>query len=253
MKIVVIGGSGLVGQRLVSLLQARGQEVVVATSSRGVNAVTGAGLDVALAGAEVVVDVINPKTFDNEQEVLEFFQTSSGNLIAAELKAGVKHHVVLSIVGTDRRPVNAYFKAKIAQEKLVELSNIPYTILRATQFFEFLDFIAAASTEEHTVRLSTAMFQPVAVDDVAATLADIALAAPVNGIVEIAGPERMSMAEIIKRHLTSLDDPRRVVADSGAGYFGVPLNEGSLVPDNDHAIIGSLDYEEWAAKCLHRA
>src|SRR6188474_133987 len=210
MKIVVIGGTGLIGSKVVNILRQRGHEVVAASPSSGVNTLTGEGLAAALRGAQVVVDVANSPSFE-DRAVLEFFETSGRNLLAAEAAAGVRHHVALSIVGIDRTPDNGYFRAKVAQEKLIEKSGIPYTIIRSTQFLEFLGGIAASGTDGNSVRLSPGLFQPIAADDVAAVVADVALAAPRNGIVEIAGPERAPFNEIVARYLKAIGDPREVV------------------------------------------
>lgn len=243
MKIVVIGGTGLVGSKTVAILRQRGHEVVAASPDSGVNTITGQGLNEAVAGAQVVIDLSNSRSFENEA-VLEFFETSGRNLLAAETAAGVQHHVVLSIVGTDRMPGNGYFHAKVAQEKLIETSAIPYTIVRSTQFLEFLGAIATSSTEGNVVSLSPGMFQPIAADDVAAIVADVALAAPRNGIIEIAGPERAAFNEIVARYLKGIGDPREVVSDSKARYFGGLVEERSLVPLGD-ARLGRIGLDEW--------
>src|SRR3954466_16154712 len=218
MKVVIIGGTGLIGSKTAAILRQSGHEVVAAAPSTGVNSITGEGLSQALAGTQVVVDLANSPSFE-DRAVLEFFETSGRNLLAAEAEAGVGHHVALSIVGTDRTPDNGYFRAKVAQEKLIEASGIPYTIIRATQFLEFLDGIAASSAEGNIVRLSPGLFQPIASDDVAANVADVALASPQNGIVEIAGPERAPFNEIVARYLKAVGDPRAVVSDPEARYF----------------------------------
>ena len=210
MKIVVIGGSGLIGSKLVNNLRQRGHEVVAASPSSGVNTLTGEGLADALAGARVVVDVANSPSFE-DKAVMEFFETSGRNLLAAEAAAGVGHHVALSVVGADRLPDSGYLRAKVAQEKLIKASKIPYTIVRATQFFEFAGGIAQSATEGQTVRLSPALMQPIVSDDVAAALADVALGAPVNGTVELAGPERFSLDELVQHFLDAKHDARRVV------------------------------------------
>src|SRR5215203_815937 len=227
MKIVVIGGTGLIGSKAVEILRQGGHEVIAASPASGINTITGEGLKEALEGAQVVVDLANSPSFENKA-VLEFFETSGHNLLAAEAAAGVRHHVALSIVGTDRTPDNGYFRAKVAQEKLIEASGIPYTIIRATQFLEFLGGIAASSADGNIVRLSPGLFQPIAADDVALIVADVALAAPRSGIVEIAGPERAPFNEIIARYLKAVGDPREVVRDSEARYFGSRVR--SLVP-----------------------
>jgi uncharacterized protein YbjT (DUF2867 family) len=243
MKIVVIGGTGLIGSKTVAILREGGHEVVAASPKGGVNTMTGEGLKEALAGAQVVIDLANSPSFE-DKAVLEFFETSGRNLLAAEAAAGVGHHVALSIVGTDRTPDNGYFRAKVAQEKLIEASGIPYTIIRATQFLEFLSAIAASSKDGDTVRLSPGLFQPIAADDVAAIVADVALAAPRSGIVEIAGPERAPFNEIIARYLKAIGDPSEVVSDPEARYFGGRVEERSLVPLGE-ARLGRIGLDEW--------
>ena len=243
MKIVVIGGTGLIGAKTVAILRQSGQEVVAASPKAGVNTVTGEGLKESMAGAEVVIDLSNAPSFDRRM-VLEFFETSGRNLVAAEAAANIRHHVTLSIVGTDRVPDQGYFRAKVAQEKLIEASGIPYTIIRSTQFLEFLDGIADANTDEGVVRLAPSLFQPIAADDVAAVVAEVALANPRNGIVEIAGPERAPFNEIVARYLKAVGDPRKVVKDPDARYFGGRLEEKSLVPLGE-ARLGRLNLEEW--------
>ena len=243
MRIVVLGGSGLIGSKLVNLLHQKGQDVVSASHSSGVNTLTGEGLDAALAGAQVVVDVTNSPSFE-DKAVLDFFETSGRQIVAAEKKASVNHHVALSVVGTDRLQENGYFRAKLAQEHLIEESSIPYTILHSTQFFEFLRSIAQDGAVGQTVRVSPALFQPIAADDVAAALATIAVSPPLNGIVEVAGPERVSMAELVKQFLSKTGDLRQVQADSNARYYGVLLNDQSLTPGANPRI-GSTTFEEW--------
>lgn len=243
MKVVVIGGSGLIGSKVVASLRERGHDVLSASPRSGVNAVTGEGLAGALAGAAVVVDVSNSPSFE-DKAVMEFFERSTSNLMAAEKKAGVKHHVALSVVGAERLPDSGYMRAKVGQEALIEGSGVPYTIVRATQFFEFLDAIAASGTVEGEVRLPTAQFQPVAAVDVAAAVLDAVLRAPVNGMLELGGPESMPMSEFIGRALSAGGDARRVVGDAEARYFGEQLQERALVPDAG-ARIGSLRYEAW--------
>jgi uncharacterized protein YbjT (DUF2867 family) len=242
MKIVVIGGTGLIGSKVVALLRQRGQEVLAASPNTGVNTLTGEGLPEALAGAQVVVDVANSPSFE-DAAVMKFFQTSGRNLLAAEARAGVQHHVALSIVGTDRSD-NGYFRAKVAQEKLIETSGIPYTIIRSTQFLEFLGAIAASSADGNVVRLSPGLFQPIAADDVAAIVADVALAAPRSGIVEIAGPERAPFNEFVARYLKAVGDPRQVVSDPEARYWGGRVEERSLVPLGK-ARLGRIGFDEW--------
>ena len=243
MKIVVIGGTGLIGSKTVALLGARGHEVIAASPQHGVNSITGEGLQQAMAGTEVVIDLANSPSFD-DKAVLSFFETSGRNLIAAERAAGVKHHIALSIVGTDRTPENGYFRAKVAQEKLVTSSGIPYTIIRSTQFLEFLNGIAASSAVANKVRLSHGLFQPIAADDVAAIVAEVALAAPRNGIVEIAGPEKGPFDEIVARYLKAIGDGREVVCDPEARYFGGRVEEHSLVPLGE-ARLGRIGMTEW--------
>src|ERR1700752_4218792 len=228
MKIVVIGGTGLIGSKTVAILRQGGHEVLAASPNSGVNTITGEGLKDALAGAQVVIDLANSPSFE-DKAVLEFFETSGRTLLAAESAAGVRHHVALSIVGIDRTPDNGYFRAKVAQEKLIEASGIPYTIIRATQFLEFLGAIAASSADGNLVRLSPGLFQPIAADDVAAVVADVALAAPRSGIVEIAGPERAPLNASVARYLKAVGDPREVVSDSEARYSGGRVEERSLV------------------------
>ncbi|MDR5837418.1 NAD(P)H-binding protein [Caballeronia sp. LZ034LL] len=229
MKIVVIGGTGLIGAKAVALLREKGHEAVAASPSTGVNAITGAGLADALRGAQVVIDVTNPPTHDREA-VMAFFRDATRNLLQAERDAGVQHHVVLSIVGVDRMEGNAYYAAKCVQEQLIAESGVPYSIVRATQFFEFLGTIADLSTVDGTARLSPHQFQPIAADDVTALIAEIALGAPLNGIVDIAGPEQGAMHAFIGTYLRAVRDARRVIADDKATYFGGVMKERSLVP-----------------------
>jgi uncharacterized protein YbjT (DUF2867 family) len=246
MKIVVIGGSGLIGSKLVSRLRQRGHEVLAASPASGVNTITGEGLAEALAGAQVVVDVANSPSFE-DKAVLEFFETSGRNLLAAEAAVGVKHHVALSVVGTDRLAESGYFRGKIAQEKLIKAAKIPYTIVHSTQFMEFLGGIAQSGTEGQTVRLSPAFVQPIASEDIAEAMADYTLAAPVNGTVEVAGPERVRLAELVQRYLTAMQDPRKVVADVHARYFGAELKDDTLVPGGNPRL-GSIRFEDWFAQ-----
>jgi uncharacterized protein YbjT (DUF2867 family) len=243
MKIVVIGGTGLIGSKTVAILRQGGHEVLAASPKSGINTITGEGLKDALAGAQVVIDLANSPSFE-DKAVMEFFETSGRNLLAAEAAAGVRHHVALSIVGTDRTPDNGYFRAKVAQEKLITASGIPYTIVRATQFMEFLGAIADAGADGNVVRLSPGLFQPIAADDVAASVADVALAAPRNGIVEIAGPERAPFNEIIARYLKAVGDPRQVVRDPEDRYWGGRVEEHSLVPLGE-AWLGRIGLDEW--------
>jgi len=246
MKIVVIGASGLIGSKLVKLLRQRGQEVVEASLASGVNVITGEGLDEVLEGAEVVVDVTNSPSFE-DKAVMEFFETSGRNIIAAEVKAGVRYHVALSVVGADRLPDSGYLRAKVAQEKLIKASPIPYTILRSTQFFEFLRAIANSATVEQTVRLSPALFQPIASDDVVAALADVVMGPPVLGVVEVAGPERIGMAQMVERYLVAIGDSRKVVADANVRYFGTEWDDGSLTP-GENPRIGAKSFEQWLSE-----
>lgn len=245
MKIVVIGGSGLIGSKTVQLLRARGHEVVAASPASGVNTLTGEGLDAALAGAQVVLDVANSPSFE-DRAVLEFFQTSGRNLLAAEARAGVQHHVALSVVGTDRLAESGYFRGKIAQEALIRGGRIPYTIVHSTQFFEFLGSIAQSGAAGDAVHLSPAYVQPIASDDVATAVADFTLGPPRNGIVEIAGPERVRLSDLVRRYLLATKDARQVVADPQARYFGALLQDDTLVP-REGAHIGSLGFEAWFA------
>jgi uncharacterized protein YbjT (DUF2867 family) len=251
MKIVVIGGTGLIGAKTVASLRQGGHEVLPASPNTGVNTITGEGLKEALTGAQVVIDLANSPSFE-DKAVLEFFETSGRNVLAAEAATGVRHHVALSIVGTDRTSDNGYFRAKVAQERLIKTSGIPYTIIRSTQFLEFLGAIAASSTDGSLVRLSPGLFQPIAADDVAAVVADVALAAPRSGIVEIAGPERAPFNEIVARYLKAVGDPRQVVRDPEARYFGGRVEELSLVPLGE-ARLGRIGLDEWLRRSRARA
>ncbi|MDR9772574.1 SDR family oxidoreductase [Rhizobium hidalgonense] len=246
MKIVVIGGTGLIGSKTVERLRKRGHEVIAASPNSGVNTITGEGLAEALAGAQVVLDLANSPSFE-DKAVLEFFETSGRNLLAAEKVAGVKHHIALSVVGTDRLQESGYFRGRLAQEKLIEASGIPYTIVHSTQFMEFLNGIAQSGTVGETVRLSPAYVQPIASDDVADAMADVALSAPANTAVEIAGPERARLSELVARYLKATKDPRTVEADAEARYFGARLNDRSLVSD-DNPRLGTITFEEWFAR-----
>lgn len=248
MKIVVIGGSGLIGTKLVSRLRQKGHDVVAASPNSGVNTTTGEGLADALAGAQVVVDVANSPSFE-DKAVLEFFETSGRNLLAAETAAGVVHHVALSVVGTDRLPESGYLRGKMAQERLIKASRIPYTILRSTQFFEFMSGIAQSGTVGQTVHLSPALVQPVASDDVAAALVDLTVGTPLNGTVEIAGPDRLSLDELVRRFLGAKQDTRRVIADVHARYFGAELNDQSLTP-GDNPRIAPMRFEDWLSRSM---
>ena len=250
MKIVVIGGTGLIGSKTVAILRQGGREVVAASPKSGINTITGEGLKEAMAGAQVVIDLANSPSFE-DKTVLEFFETSGRNLLAAERAASVRHHVALSIVGIDRTD-NGYFRAKVAQEKLIKTSGIPYTSIRSTQFLEFLGGIADSSADGNTVRLSPVLFQPIAADDVAAVVADVALAAPRSGIVEIAGPERAPFNEIVARYLKAVGDPREVVSDPEARYFGSRVEERSLVPLGE-ARLGHIGLDEWLRRSQTKA
>jgi uncharacterized protein YbjT (DUF2867 family) len=243
MKIVVIGGSGLIGSNVVNRLRQGGHEVVAASPKSGVNTLTGEGLAEALAGAQVVVDVANSPSFE-AKAVLAFFETSGRNLLAAEKAAGVGHHVALSVVGTERLLESGYFPAKLAQEKLIKGSGIPYTILRATQFFEFVGAIIQSGTDGDTIRLSPALIQPIASDDVAAALADLAVAAPLNGTVEVAGPEPLPIDKLARQFMAAKGDSREVIADVHARYFGAAINDRSLTP-GEHPRIGKIRFENW--------
>ncbi len=243
MKIVVIGGSGLIGKKLVPILRQRGHEAVSASPSSGVNALTGEGLAGALAGADVVVDVSNSPSWE-DAAVMEFFGTSTRNLLAAEAAAGVKHHVALSVVGADRMPDSGYMRAKVHQETLIKDGGVPYSVVRATQFFEFLGAIADTGAEGDIVRLSTAPMQPLAADDVAAALADVAAGAPLNATVEVAGPEKMSIAEFVGRFMAASGDRRTVTADPEARYYGAKMGDLGIAPGANPRI-GPTSFEEW--------
>src|SRR5690349_5396360 len=243
MKIVVIGGTGLIGSKAVAILRENGHEVVAASPRSGINSITGEGLNEAVAGAQVVIDLANSPSFE-DKAVLEFFEVSTRNLLAAEAAAGVQHHVALSIVGIERTPENGYFRAKVAQEKLIVKSGIPYTVIRSTQFLEFLGGIAESGADGTVIRVSPGLFQPIAADDVAAIVADVALAAPRNGIVEIAGPEKAPFNEIVARYLKAVGDPREVVRDPEARYWGGRVEERSLVPLGE-ARLGRIGLDQW--------
>jgi uncharacterized protein YbjT (DUF2867 family) len=243
MKILIVGGTGLIGSKTVAILRQAGHEVVAASPKSGVNTITGEGVKEAVAGAQVVIDLANSPSFE-DKAVLEFFQTSGRHLLAAEAAAGVAHHVALSIVGAERTPDNGYFRAKVAQEKVIESAGVPYTIIRSTQFLEFLGGIADEATKGNIVRVSPGAFQPIASDDVAAVVADVALAAPKNGIVEIAGPERAPFNEIVARYLKAVGDRREVVSDKEARYFGGLVDDRSLVPLGE-ARLGPIGLDEW--------
>jgi uncharacterized protein YbjT (DUF2867 family) len=251
MKIVVIGGSGLIGSRLVSILRGKGHEVLAASPDSGVNTITGEGLAEALSGAQVVVDVANSPSFE-DAAVLKFFETSGTNLLAAEARAGVGHHVALSIVGTDRLPDSGYMRAKVAQEKLIKKSGVPYSILRSTQFFEFVSRIAQSGPDVKNVRVSDALFQPILSADVVAALADVALGPPLNGTVEVGGPERFRMDDLVRRVLQANGDQREVIADAHARYFGTELNDQSLVA-SPGARIGAKRFQDWLKEATPQA
>jgi len=243
MKIVIIGGSGLIGSKVVSKLAAQGHEAVPASPNTGVNTLTGEGLAQALKGADVVVDVSNSPSFE-DAAVLNFFETSTTNLLEAEAVAGVRHHVALSVVGADRMSESGYMRAKIAQEKLIEQSSIPYSIVHSTQFFEFIKGIADGATVGNAVRLAPVLIQPMAAEDVATEVAKVAVSAPLNGIVEVAGPEKFRLDELVRRYLAARDDPRSVIADPNARYYGAKLEERTLVAD-ENATLGETRFEDW--------
>jgi uncharacterized protein YbjT (DUF2867 family) len=248
MKIVIIGGSGLIGSKVVRKLREQGNEAVPASPDTGVNTLTGDGLAEVLKGAAVVVDVSNSPSFE-DAAVLHFFQTSTANLLEAEAAAGVGHHVALSVVGTDRLSESGYMRAKIAQEKLIERSSIPYSIVHATQFFEFMKGIADAATDGEAVRLAPVLIQPMAAEDVATAVAKAAVGTAVSGIVEVAGPEQFRLDELVRRYLGARDDPRSVIADPHARYYGAELGERTLLPDNN-ATIGETRFEDWLSRQL---
>ena len=243
MKIVVIGGTGLIGSKLVKKLRQHGQESLAASPSSGVNSVTGEGLADALKGASVVVDVTNSPSWE-DAAVLNFFETSTRNLLRYEAGAGVRHHIALSVVGTERMLESGFFRAKLAQENVIKASSIPYSIVRATQFFEFAKSIADISTKGDKVRLPPVLFQPMAADDVAGALAEIAIGSPVNGTVEIGGPEQFRLDELIRRDLAAREDPREVISDPRGRYYGIAVSERTLVP-NDDARLGGTRFEDW--------
>jgi uncharacterized protein YbjT (DUF2867 family) len=246
MKIVVVGGTGLIGSRLVTRLGEHGHDAVPASPKTGVNTLTGEGLPETLDGADVVIDVSNSPSFE-DAAVLEFFETSTRNLLAAEKTTGVGHHVALSVVGTDRLAESGYFRAKIAQEKLIKESSIPYSIVHATQFFEFIKRIADAATDGNTVRLAPVLIQPMAADDVASAVGRTAGGSPINGTIEVAGPEQFHLDELIRKALSARKDPREVVTDPKAPYFGAQLGERTLVPE-DGATLAETRFESWLAQ-----
>jgi len=249
MKIVVIGGTGLIGSKVVSILRQRGHEVVAASPSSGVNTLTGEGLAEALAGAQVVVDVANSPSFE-DKPAMDFFEKSGRNLLAAEKTASVKHHVALSVVGTDRLTgsgagsLSGYFRAKMAQENLIKASGIPFTIVHATQFFEFAKGIVQSGADGSTIRLSSVLMQPIAAEEVSAAVADVAFGQPVNGMIEVAGPDQIRQDELVRQFLTATGDTRKVITDANAGYFGITVNDESLMP-GDGARLGKTHYEDW--------
>ena len=245
MKLVVIGGTGLIGSKVVNMLRRDGHDVVAASPNSGVNTLTGEGLAEVCEGANVVVDLSNSPSFEDEA-VMKFFDTSTRNLLAAEAAAGVAHHVALSVVGTDRLPDSGYMRAKMAQEKLIQVSDVPYTIVHATQFFEFIDRIASGATDGDTVRVPPVLLQPMAADDVARAVAQVAVGTPLNGTIEVAGPEEIRFDTLIRRRLDALEDPRKVVSDPQARYFGALLSERTLVPDG-RARLGDIRFDEWLA------
>src|SRR5437660_2452873 len=250
MKIVVIGGSGLIGKKVVTKLRQHGHEVVAASPSSGVNTVTGEGLAQAITGAQVVVDVANAPSWE-DNAVLAFFETSGRNLLAAEAAAGVGHHVALSVVGTDRLLASGYFRAKMAQEKLIKASPIPYTIVRATQFFEFVGGIAQSATEGQTLRIPPVLMQPIAADDVAAVMADVALAEPLNGTFDLAGPEPIRQDDLVRQFLKATGDARKVMSDASALYYGINVNDQSLTP-GDNPRIGPTRFEDWLRRSIRQ-
>jgi uncharacterized protein YbjT (DUF2867 family) len=256
MKILVIGGSGLIGKKLVKRLRDGGHEAVPASPSSGVNSLTGAGLDEAMSGVDAVVDVTNSPSWE-DAAVMNFFETSTRNLLRAEGAAGVRHHIALSVVGADRMPDSGFMRAKVAQEALIRSGDVPYTIVRATQFFEFVGAIAGsgATADGGTVRLPHALMQPIAADDVAAALAEVATSPPANGMVELAGPDAIPMDEFVRRFLNATADARPVIADASAKYFGVPVDDRTLTP-GDHPLLGSTHFDGWlshsgAARASH--
>lgn len=248
MKIVVIGGSGLIGKKLVNNLNQLGHEAVAASPSSGVNTLTGEGLAEVLKGADALVDVSNSPSWE-DAAVLEFFETSTRNLLAAEAAAGVRHHVVLSVVGADRLADSGYMRAKVAQEGLIKSGGVPYTIVRATQFFEFVGGIAQSATDGQTVRLPPALMQPILSDDVAAVLARVAVEGPLNRMVELAGPEPIRQDELVRRYLAANKDPRKVITDVKARYYGTELNDQSLTP-GENPMLGTMRFEDWLSRSV---
>jgi len=247
MRIVVLGGTGLIGSKVVNLLRAGGDEVVAASPSQGINSITGEGLTEAFTGAHVVLDVTNSPSFE-DKAVMEFFETSTRNVLAAEAKTGVGHHLALSVVGSERLPASGYLRAKVAQEKLIKASPIPYTIVRSTQFFEFVGRIADEATSGQTVHLPSVLFQPILSDDLVANLAKIVVAKPLNGTIELAGPDALPFDDVVRGYLASKHDPRTVVTDEQAHYFGTALERRSLVPGEKNAQLGSTRFAEWLSR-----
>ncbi|MCG7509307.1 SDR family oxidoreductase [Mesorhizobium retamae] len=250
MKIVIIGGTGLIGSKTTERLRAKGHEVIAASPNTGVDTITGEGLAEALAGCAVLLDLANSPSFE-DKAVMAFFETSGRNLLAAAKAAGVGHHIALSVVGTERLQESGYFRAKLVQEKLIREAGIPYTIVHSTQFMEFLGGIAQSGTVDGKAYLSPAFVQPIASDDVADAMAEVALSPPANGVIEIAGPERFRLNELVARYLKAAGDPRQVVVDREARYFGARLEDGSLVSD-DNPRLGKIDFERWFATAPHK-
>ena len=250
MKIVVVGGTGLIGTKLVNKLRESGHETLAASPSSGVNTITGEGLAEALVDAQVAVDVMNSPSWE-DKAVLEFFETSSRNILAAEAAAGVRHHVALSVVGTERLLQSGFFRAKLAQEDLIKGSKVPYTIVRATQFFEFVNAIVQSATDGQTVRLPPAFIQPIVSDDVAAALAEVTVGAPLNGTIEVAGPERLHLDELVRQFLSAKQDGRQVVTDVNARYYGIDVNDESLTP-GDNPRIGPTRFDDWLSHSMPR-
>lgn len=246
MKVLVIGGSGLIGTKVVARLRALGHEAISASPSSGVNTMTGEGLDAAIAGVHTVLDLSNSPSFA-DKDVLAFFETTGRNIAAAEVKAGVQHHVALSVVGADQLPDSGYLRAKVVQEAIIRDSGVPYTIVRSAQFFEFLNGIVQASAKGESVHLSTGYMQPIASDEVADAMTTATISAPVNGIIEIGGPDRVRMADLVQRFLSAIKDPRQVIPDPKALYFGTVLEEDSLVP-GPGATLGKIDFDTWFAQ-----
>jgi len=252
MKIVVIGGTGLIGTKVVAKLRQSGHQVIAASPATGINTITGEGLADAMSNTDVVIDLANSPSFE-DKAVLEFFQTAGRNLLAAEINAGVKHHIALSIVGVDLMPNVGYMRAKMVQEDLIKRSGVPYTIVRSTQFLDFLPGIANQATDGNVVHISDVQFQPIASDDVAAFVAAAASAAPVNGTIEIAGPERLTMPVFVARYLQDTNDPRKMVANAESQYYGGEIPNNALVPLDGRAKLGAISYQKWLASQLKKA